>query len=203
MIDTKIDITTATIARIVRSFRFYIAGACLARALIGQAVLDRLGIASELVAGSLLYRVGKHRRRDTWRLALPDINLGGMFDGYIRGHVWIEVGEDIVDFSSGDWIVDANNMYEADTTGEEQKLGRIDWLVQPPNYIWTSKQKLTSGWKRIGFPKLGEIWYGDWIGREKIDLSVYDPLVDRTMEYVGMMLEGRLNPECEIVIPLA
>ena len=59
----------------------------------------------------MLYRCGPHRRRDTLRFCWPD-NRGGYLhtgnDAYLIGHVWVEVGDEIADFSVGDWQAEAD-----------------------------------------------------------------------------------------------
>ena len=49
--------------------------------------------------------VGRTGRRDTLRFCLPD-NRGGYLhtgnDAHLIGHVWVEVGDEIADFSVGD-----------------------------------------------------------------------------------------------------
>jgi hypothetical protein len=100
--DLKIDI-----AHVVRTFCLtgVDAGTFLARAAIGHAVLHACGLPARLVPGGMLYRCGPHRRRDTLRFCLPD-NRGGYLhtgnDAHLIGHVWVEVGDEIADFSVGD-----------------------------------------------------------------------------------------------------
>ena len=59
-------------------------GTCLIRALHGKAVFDLCHVPARIVAGGMLYRVGKHRRRDTLRFCLPD-NTGGFMAGNCAG----------------------------------------------------------------------------------------------------------------------
>jgi hypothetical protein len=110
--DLKIDI-----AHVVRTFCFtgVDAGTCLARAAIGHAVLHACGLPARLIPGGMLYRCGPHRRRDILRFCLSD-NRGGYLhtgnDAYLIGHVWVEVGDEIADFSVGDWQAEADLIYE-------------------------------------------------------------------------------------------
>jgi hypothetical protein len=50
------------------------------------------------------------------------------------GHLWIEVDDDIVDFSSGHWIAEAQMLYETTTDPADRRLGPVEWSVAPPEF---------------------------------------------------------------------
>jgi len=96
------------IAKLVHAVKFNALGACLWRAHVGQMVLGDCGIESNIVAGSMLFRVGPHRLRDTVRYAMPGkIYYGNRHNGHFMGHVWLRSGDDLVDFSVCDWYRDS------------------------------------------------------------------------------------------------
>lgn len=143
-IDIKLDI-----ANVVKTFEFSgweVGGCCVPRAVIGSAVLHACGLPSRMVVGAMLYRAGLHRRRDTIRFCLPD-NRGGYFGGYMIGHAWSEVGDDLIDFSTSDWPDEAERMYEITDDPEDLALGPVEWLNFPPQFIWESSASLKSCWR--------------------------------------------------------
>jgi hypothetical protein len=157
------------IAKIVRKFGIRVNGDldngnCLFRAALAQNVLKECGILSTIKVGGVLARVGSHRERDVLRFALPS-NYGGYFDGYLVGHVWNRVGDDLIDFSVGDWaqcdgLVSGNDV-----------LGVPHWAVSCPSFIWKSVRTLPK-WRSTGVPSLGDVWYcpwGDWRPPPELD----------------------------------
>jgi hypothetical protein len=121
---------------------------------VGLAVLDECGIEAAVKAGAMLYRVGSHRKRDTLKYALPN-NFGGYYDGWLVGHAWNQVGDEIVDFSAGDWAEDV------EPVGPDDGLGPIQWELDPPDFIWQPAKTLPR-WRSSGVPNLGDVWYGPW-----------------------------------------
>jgi hypothetical protein len=168
-------------------------GNCMARALLGHAVLTECGISSSVVCGALLYRVGKHRMRDTLRFSLPD-NTGGYYCGHLIGHIWNEVDDDIVDFSSGDWMAEAQEMYERATDPADRKLGPVEWRVTPPAFIWQAAHSLKSGWRPHGQPTIGTIWYGPWSCVRSPDYHSHDKAVRSALPLVRQFVaDARLR----------
>jgi hypothetical protein len=149
--DVKVDI-----ARIVRRFEFDMPGegSCFWRARTGLLVLEECGIEAEMKAGGMLIRVGPHRQRDTMRYALHN-NFGGYYNGWLVGHAWNQVGDEIVDFSVGDWDEDV------EPVGPENGLGPVEWQIELPQFIWQPAKSLPR-WKSSGVPNMGDIWYGPW-----------------------------------------
>jgi len=149
--DVKIDI-----AGIVRRFDFDLPGQgdCVWRARMGLLVLNECGIDAEIKAGAMLVRVGPHRKRDTVRYALHN-NLGGYYDGWLVGHAWNQVGDELVDFSVADWNEDV------DPVGPSDRLGPPEWHINLPPFIWQPEKSLPR-WRSSGEPNLGHVWYGPW-----------------------------------------
>ena len=156
-------ISKTTISNIVRQFDFTHseAGNCAYRAVIGHHVLRRLGLEPRFVVGAMLYRAGKHRRRDTLRFCLPN-NLGGYYQGFLIAHCWNEVGDEIVDFSAGDWQRESVSIYEHSPDPVDLALGPVEWIATPPEFIWQDAHSLKSAWRPIGQPTVGNLWYGGW-----------------------------------------
>ena len=160
------------IASIVRAFAFdhYDGGVCVARALIGQQVFDALGIDTTLVFGSMLFRCGKHRTRDTLRFA-DHQNVGRVLSDCMIGHCWLELGDDLIDFSAGDWK-SAQPLFN-------DGLGAMNWVVEPPEFILQPAGSLKRPWRQKGVPEMGKVWYGGWIGTPP-NYELYRPLLART-----------------------
>jgi hypothetical protein len=190
--DLKIDI-----ARVVRTFCFtgVDAGTCLARAAIGHAVLHACGLPARLIPGGMLYRCGPHRRRDTLRFCLPD-NRGGYLhtgnDAYLIGHVWVEVGDEIADFSVGDWQAEADLIYENTVDPADRALGPIEWWVSPPQFIWQSAASLKTGWRAYGEPMIGQSWYGAWSPCRMPDFASFDLVVSDAAPLIALLV-GELH----------
>lgn len=171
-------------------------GACLPRACIGQAVLSACGIRSRVVAGSMLFRAGPHPTRDTLRFALPN-NRGGVYQGAVVGHVWNEWGNDLIDFSVGDWQAEAALIYDTATDPADLALGPLDWQVEVPEFIWQAARPLKAAWREQGEPALGGLWYGGWFGRSEqrysdCDLIVFDAKPHIAEKVVELRLRERI-----------
>jgi hypothetical protein len=145
----------ADIARCVRAITWDTAAQdCSMRASLGKWVLWLLGFEAELTAGSLLFRAGFDPTRDVCAFHGP--NNTGIVDrnGFLLGHIWLEMDGEIIDFTSGDW--DAITAADADI--EPTGLGEVVWVRSPPEFVWANKTLFK--WKPVGAPELGECWYG-------------------------------------------
>jgi hypothetical protein len=132
-------------------------GFCVFRAMTGLSLLRFLGIDSELAFGGLRYRVGPG---DPIGFCGPD-GRGRMIDNAFRGHCWLTVGDDLVDFSAGDWRRQMENFRDG--------LGPVRWTVaDPPEFVWQPRASLQKG------QALGEFRYTTWTGE--------DPPVSRWFE---------------------
>jgi hypothetical protein len=107
----------------------------------------------------MLYRAGQDQARDTMSYC-GKRNTGYCIDGGMLGHVWIELGADLIDFSTGDWVDEAQTLAELFPDG----LGDLVWEVPPPSYLWRCNSSLKADWREFGSPRLGEFWYGPWHG---------------------------------------
>jgi hypothetical protein len=144
-------------------------------------VFKTLGIASRMVAGSLLFRVGYDVDRDTLRFAMPN-NRGGYYRDMLIGHVWNEVGGEIADFSAGDWVAESDACAVNDMGNPA--FGVIAWEVEPPPFIWQSASSLKNGWKSRGNPALGKIWYGGWQGTRQPDYASHQAVVTKSEPHI-------------------
>jgi hypothetical protein len=159
----------AGIARIVeaidfdRSVEFGAGGLCLFRSLVALEAMRFCRIDATLYVGSLLYRVGPDPRRDVVAFCGPGNAGFSLPDGSKVFHTWLGVGDDLVDFSVGDWP-------RLDTLGGEIRvfgappLGPIQWTITPPQYWWRPSIEMMRPWRSVGTPALGEAWYGPYDG---------------------------------------
>jgi len=109
-------------------------------------------------------------------------------DGHLWGHVWLELGGDLIDFSTGDWAIRSTMFW--------QMMGEIPplWEVQPPSYVWRPKATLAR-WKSRGFPHKGDIWYGPWRGPKPDDV---ESLLDAdTVHFYRSWIPARVRSELQ------
>jgi hypothetical protein len=131
-------------------------GTCWLRSLSGSIVLKRLGIPHQLVLGGMIYRAGLN----PWDLVMfaSDDNKGHHPGLY---HCWLESGDDLIDFSCGDW---RDVLSRSNTEGFEvnpEGLPPITWKFPPPEFIWAPSAPLKNAWRPAPFgPKPREAWYG-------------------------------------------
>jgi hypothetical protein len=120
--EIKVDI-----CRVVRAIQFagLAGGTCLLRAGVGYVVLRLLGWSPRLCVGSALYRAGPSAMRDVLPFCGSG-NTGQMVDGGFLGHVWLEMDDELIDFSCGDWP-DLDHRGELTDSG----LGPIQWDALP------------------------------------------------------------------------
>jgi hypothetical protein len=167
--DLKADIATA-----VRSIDFDSKfGVCGYRALTGARLLHHLGLPVSIAAGGLLYRAGSDPTRDVVAFCGPG-NLG-YFDPQhgVVGHYWITIGDQIIDFTPGDWPQLKCGDLCFDET--DAALGDIQWEVYPPDFYWISRHAVAA-YPRPNetidtcTPALGKVWYTGWRGkRQSVD----------------------------------
>ena len=50
----------------------------------------------------MLYRAGADPIRDVLAFCGPH-NAGQLLDGHFLGHIWLEMDDELIDFSCGDW----------------------------------------------------------------------------------------------------
>jgi hypothetical protein len=144
------------IAKLVRSVEFEkdaTAGYCYPRALVGSEILNRWGIPHKIVLGSLLYRAGTEPYDI---VAFCGEDNRGHHPG--KWHCWIENGEDLIDFSAGDWrkLID-----ECPLELNPLNHPPVNWTFPPPEYIWQKRELLVSAWEPApNGPPPGCAWYG-------------------------------------------
>lgn len=143
-----------------------IGGTCGVRAAIGHAVLRKIGLPAEMVFGSVLYRAGPDSFRDVMAYRDHD-NLGRLHEWGMQGHVWLEWDGDLIDFSVGNWVKEAEILQMADPQYDPRTgalLEGIQWDVVPPDYLWRPAAGLKRAWRAWGVPGVSEYWYGGWEG---------------------------------------
>jgi hypothetical protein len=159
----KADIK-ADIAQVVRSMEFTAIGPdgsisrhgmCLFRALSGCAVLNVLSIPNRLTVGGMVYRAGPDEIRDCIAFCGPQ-NAGcfSPADEFL-GHYWIITGNELIDFSVGDWRRESDLLYSQ----ADEALEPVQWTAPPlPDFWWDGQRAFTQP-PGQHTPPLGSAWY--------------------------------------------
>ena len=149
------------IAAVVRAVSYTTGGGtCMFRAFTGGMALQAAGIEADRVVGGMLYRVGPDPMRDVVAFYSPG-NFGCIRDGRFLGHSWLRVGDDLVDFSVGDW----RKENELLGTAHRRRAGRAaTWTIEPPDYFWAPWADFMPPVPAVIAGKIGKIWTPD-IGR--------------------------------------
>ena len=105
---------------------------------------------AKLAYGAMLYRAGYDPMADV--VAYCGLYNIGYVDNFMLGHLWTELGDDLIDFSCGDWHREAEWQVQVAPDG----LPPITWQVEPPQYLWQKAAPLKQAWRKIGQPALGE-----------------------------------------------
>jgi hypothetical protein len=170
------DDIKSDIAKVARSIDVVLGikgGICFFRALAGYLTLMELDLSAALKFGGMVYRAGPDEERDVIAFCGRN-NLGWSLRGQgVLGHYFLTYGDDIVDFSVGDWK-------STDCVGAElevfgKALGDIVWTAPPlPEFFWQSKASLKPDGKKFT-PELGRAWYtGAARGAEPNAAALYD-----------------------------
>jgi hypothetical protein len=127
----------------------HIGGNCMLRALVGLQALQNCNVDANLHIGSLLCRVGPDDHRDVVAFCGP--GNAGYGHGF---HAWLGVGDDIIDFSVGEWR-------GLDPVAHEIAMGMnpmdpVQWTVTLPNYWRKPRAEVVDPWRSVGTPELGE-----------------------------------------------
>ena len=133
-------------------------GTCIVRGLVGHKLMREIGLDAKLAYGAMLYRAGYDPMADV--VAYCGQYNTGYVDNFMLGHLWTELGDDLIDFSCGDWQREEEWQVQVAPDG----LPPITWQVEPPQYLWQKAAPLKEAWRKIGQPALGEFWYGPWQG---------------------------------------
>lgn len=156
------DDLRADIAASIRGIKFSVGGddlclggLCLYRAVIGFEFLRLLAIPARLALGGMVYRVGPDSQRDVVSYC-GEGNVGRLCeDGGFLGHCWLESGDEVVDFSVGDW-----RATEPEDLGV---LGPVQWTIEPPDFFWLPKASVAPIAGQMT-PPLGRAYYTGWRG---------------------------------------
>jgi hypothetical protein len=177
------------IAAAVQSLTIPTGGPCFLRTFLGELVFQTLGVYPTIYAGAMLYRAGPDAYKDTVAFCSYG-NIADLVDGGLVGHLWLEVGNDYVDFSPIDWpMYDALRMADPalfaqlPNAADEHAVGAITWQVPPPRYYWRPRSALTAGWRstrgrallEADSPAIGDVWYHPGVrttSRETLDRAV-------------------------------
>jgi hypothetical protein len=201
------DDVKADIAKIVRSVevdRCLEGGTCVFRVITGKEVLRTLGIPCRIEFGGMLYRAGEDPTWDVLSYCGPR-NTAYLDEDNFLGHAWLESGDDLIDFSVGDWR--GQSVFDNAENGgrrlpprlrtklvppqDVERGRRIIWTAPPrQDFFWQPAAGLKGPWKRDGEPTLGEAWYGPAATTgtaELINTAVarLSPALDPTLPHVA------------------
>jgi len=151
----------ADIAASIRGIEFSVTaddsctgGLCLYRTVIGLELLGLLCIPARLALGGMVYRVGPDPQRDVVAYC-GEGNVGRLSEAGMLGHCWLESGDEVVDFSVGDW--------RATEPEDVSVLGPVNWTIEPPDFFWLPKASVAPIAGQMT-PPLGRAYYTGWRG---------------------------------------
>ena len=144
-------------------------GDCLFRMFSGAQLMGMLGVNCHLEPGGMIYRTGPDPYRDVVAFGADRHSHGAMIGNRLAGHLWCRLGDEVLDFSVGDWQRISTEFEErAIMPDAERALGAQHWEVKPPEYFWkhVSELRPTDAEQRAGLwiPELGKAWYMGWKG---------------------------------------
>ena len=115
------DDLKADIADTVPAFTYMqvMGGTCIVRGLVGHKLLREIGLEAKLTYGAILYRAGSDPMADV--VAYCGQYNTGYVDNFVLGHLWTELGDDLIDFSCGE---KPNGRCRSHRTVCRQSLGR-------------------------------------------------------------------------------
>ena len=97
------------------------------------------------------------------------------------GHVWVEVGPDLADFSAGDWRPEFERSFaNVPTDG----LGPVNRLTEPPEFTWQDAAPLKAAWAVGGEPTIGQVWLGPWCSPKLPDFASHDAVVADAVPWI-------------------
>ena len=94
-------------------------GTCIVRGLVGHKLMREIGLDPKLAYGAMLYRAGYDPMADV--VAYCGQYNTGYVDNFMLGHLWTELGDDLIDFSCGE---KPNGRCRSHRTVCRQSLGR-------------------------------------------------------------------------------
>jgi hypothetical protein len=119
---------------------------------------------------AMVYRCGHDPIKDVTSLCGPG-NLGRVAaNGGLLGHVRLKQRDHLVDFSVGNWRREAECGLTTGCCAEDglpdgTPLPPPEWTAPPlPDYFLESWARLTTPWRPVGRPDIGEAWYGPFSG---------------------------------------
>jgi hypothetical protein len=152
------------IAKIVRSVKLVLdvpGGICTFRSATGWFVLKYLGITVNRALGGMAYQAGPDPVRDVVGFCGPRW-AGCMKDGRLLGHYWLMSGNDLVDFSVGDWRALADETAAHYYVPGTPELNPIQWTApELPPFFWQEKAPLM---RRGPTLKVGQAFYTGFEG---------------------------------------
>jgi hypothetical protein len=166
-------------------------GGCMFHAFTGMSAFMVAGIEAQRCVGGMVYRAGHDERRDVMAFVGPS-NVGCFHKGYFKGHMWLKVGDTLVDFSPGRWKSEADIL---DHVIDDGGLGPIDWVAEPPKYFWGPWDSFMAPAGVAGTfwtPPLGRAVYSGFFGSEAERRSLND-LPDEFVSMLKMVMRQQME----------
>jgi hypothetical protein len=178
----------ADIAGVVRSIELMAGGGtCLFRAILGRRVLAWLGIPSTIAVGAMLYRGGPDKIRDVVAFCGHG-NMPMVTDEGAAFHYWLHCGDDLLDFSVGDWQPQAGDIVDLGPI----QLGPIQWTAPPlPSFWWQSRSFFVEPWRPTGEPEIGSAWYRPIPMPDRARAAIQRVEQDELIHVMSSILRGR------------
>jgi len=184
------------IAKVVRSITWELVddngggsgGMCFFRAMTGCAVLCYLDFVPRVAMGGMVYRCGPDPRRDVVAFCGPGNVAYTLPDGRVLGHSFIEVGNDIVDFSVGDWRENAATIPDVKLDPDEPDLPPPQWTASPPDFFWAA-QKTFSPEPGQHTPDIGRAWYTGFAGEPRNATQASKAFIDHYLPRIDAVIK--------------
>jgi hypothetical protein len=173
--DTIPDDIKRDIAKVVRSIQWdavgLVGGMCFFNMLTGYSTLCALNVDVTPAVGGMIFRAGPDQYRDVVAWCGAGNLASRTPTGGVLAHYYLTGGNDIVDFSVGDWKTDSVNLPDA-CFGKTVDLGPVRWGVELPDYFWGNRSSFERD-TDAKTPAIGRAWYGGCTGefRRSIDLG--------------------------------
>ena len=163
---TRYDLSriSSALRRLAKAASENIGSDCYIHAAIAQTMLARLGLSSKLVVGYAAWRVGKGDGDVILHAPLPNMPPQ---PGAVAYHVWLEVGNQLVDFTTYQLRYKARQMDKLDGGSTTVK-----WC---PDYLAVSKKSITP-LRTVIQLRAGMYFYHQDEALEKLILSTAKPL---------------------------
>lgn len=155
--------------QVVRAITDFHGADCLLYASVGAGLLNQLGVPARAAAGSAAWRVGPGDSdliSHAPELAGPQFQPANIVGHAVMFHAWIEVGDHVIDLTTGSLSDKARMLDQADGGST-----RVEWC---PSALWMDKAQMPSLTSVRDHPTAGVCAYIRKESVEKVVLSSID-----------------------------